>query len=521
MIKKLDKLILSAFIGPLLVTTSVLVFIFLVQFLIMNFDSLIGKNLPITVYLELIFYLSLQMIPQVLPLGFLLAALITYGTLGEFSELTAIKSSGISLVRVIQPVLVLVVVLSGAVILFSNYVLPKTNLQAFSLLYDIKTKKMGFSLKPGSFYYGLPGYAIKANEVDPDGRHLKEVIIYDHSDGSANKKVTVADSGQMYTILSDRYLVLELYSGTNYSEVAEQGGLGQEFVRNKYSKSKIVFSLSSFDLSRTRQELFSGHKFMRNIGQLGHDIDSMKRVKTEAIDNFRSNLMAYYNYISKPTKPSDVGRKPSPAILKMVQKQDAGNADDRKYFLYIATNQARNIKSFSAGFAEHYKELSRMSNEYRIEMQKKFTLAVACIVLFLIGAPVGSIIRKGGLGVPVLVGIVFFILYYILSIVGEKWAKEGVVDVYLGLWASNVILLGVALFFLQQARRDASLFDLDFYSSFIGRIRGLFAPKAIVTLVSNETSDFVELPNEALRQAIISEKDKAEISTREPKSASE
>jgi lipopolysaccharide export system permease protein len=475
MLKKLDKLILTSFIGPLLVTTSVLVFIFLVQFLILNFDSLIGKNLPITVYLELIFYLSLQMIPQVLPLGFLLAALMTYGTLGEFSELTAIKSAGISLVRVIQPVFFAVIFLAIGLIFFSNYVLPKTNLQAFSLLYDIKTKKMGFSLKPGAFYYGLPGYAIKANHVDPDGRRLKQVIIYDHSDGNANKKVTMADSGMMYTIYNDRYLVLELFNGSNFSEVSEQNtGRNLEYVRNKYSKSKIVFSLSSFDLNRTRQELFSGHKFMRNLEQLQVDIDSMEKVKTESLVNFESNLKAYYNYLGRSQKLEDQGRAPSVSTMRIIERQDNGTIDDHKYQLYMAANQARNIKTFSGGFADHYQELTRNGNEFKIEMQKKFTLATACLVLFLIGAPVGSIIRKGGLGVPILVGIIFFILYYILTIVGEKWAKEGVVQIEVGLWAANLILFGVALFFLQQARRDASLFDLDFYSGAISTVRGWF-----------------------------------------------
>lgn len=478
MFKKLDKLILSAFIGPLIITTSVLVFIFLVQFLILNFDSLIGKNLPFTVYLELIFYLSLQMIPQCLPLSFLLASLITYGTLGEFSELTAIKSSGISLVRVIQPVFQLVFFLSIGLILFSNYVLPRTNLQAFSLLYDIKTKKVGFSLKPGAFYYGIPGYAIKANYVGQDGRSLRDLVIYDHSDGSANRKVTLADSGQMYTILSDRYLTLELFNGINYSEVAEQSTpqqrQGVEFMRNKFVKSKVVFSLSSFDLNRTRQELFAGHRFMRNIEQLDHDVDSMARVKDESLANFKANLMAYYNYTGRPMTPALYDKVPSAQVNTNISKQDSFKIEDRKTIVYLATNQARNVKSFVQGFTDHYKEIRRISNEYSIELQKKFTLAVACVILFLIGAPLGAIIRKGGLGVPVLTSIIFFIFYYILTIVGEKWAKEDVVPVTAGLWAANVILFFVALFFLRQARRDASLFDLDFYSGIITAIADFF-----------------------------------------------
>jgi lipopolysaccharide export system permease protein len=225
---------------------------------------------------------------------------------------------------------------------------------------------------------------------------------------------------------------------------------------------------------------------MRNLEQLQLDIDSMDKVKREALINYESNLKAYYNYFGRPQKTEDIGRIPGPSILKIIERQDSGNAEDAKYQLYMAANQARNIKTFSAGFADHYQELARNGNEFKIEMQKKFTLATACLVLFLIGAPVGSIIRKGGLGVPILVGIVFFILYYILTIVGEKWAKEGVVQIEVGLWSANVILFGVALFFMQQARRDASLFDLDFYSAALTTFRGWFQkqkPKEIISSV--------------------------------------
>lgn len=495
MLKRLDKLIISAFVGPLVITTAVLVFIFLVQFLIMEFDKLIGKNLPITVFLELIGYLSLHMVPNALPLSFLLASLITFGTLGEFSELTAIKASGISLLRIIQPVFLLVVGLSLGSILFTNYVLPHTNLKAFSLLYDIKTKKVGFSLKPGSFYTGLPGYSIKANYIGQDGKSLRDVIIYDHSDGGANNKVTMADSGYMYTILADKYLVLELYSGKNFTEMKEGNQRGLEFVRNEFDKSKVVFSLSSFDLTRTRQELFSGHKFMRNIGQLSHDIDSLEKGQEQSLNNFSLNMAAYYNYTGKPIS-AEVATKPlSSQMQKIRQQQLAMGGDEAKNMIYLATNHARNIKSFIEGYALSQKEQMRSTNDYRIELQKKFTVSVACLVLFLIGAPVGSIIRKGGLGVPILVSIIFFIFYYIFTIVGEKWAKDEVVALPVGIWAANVILLGASLFFIQQARRDASLFELDFYRSWFQRLKGKKLASGVVKAPGDMEADSEEIEN--------------------------
>lgn len=483
MIKKLDKLVLQAFYGPFIITLSVLVFIFLIQFLIMTFDQLIGKNLSIGVLGELIFCFSLNMVPNAMPLALLLSSLITFGTLGEHSELTAIKSAGISLPRIISPVLVVVILISCGMLWFNNTVLPWANLKAYSLLYDIKTKKATFSIKPGIFYYGLPGYAIKVNDVADDGVGIKKVIIYDHTDGMGNRKVTLADSGKMYTILNDRYLVLELFSGTNYSELIQQGstGSGTEFSRNNFRKSKIVFSLSSFDLSRTNEGLFSTHHYMRNIPQLVKDVDSLQREEVRSTANFQNNFMTYYLYQNRRLSTDTAFSKPAsfPPISSQMkatyEKQMAYALEDRKTIIYIAANQARNIKSYTRNFNDHLLNVKRDTSAYSLQLHKKFNVPVACLVLFLIGASLGTIIKKGGLGVPVLVSIIFFIVFYILTIMGEKWVKELVVQPVYGMWAANVVLFFIGLYFLKEARRDASLFDLNLWQRIVNNLDDLFS----------------------------------------------
>ena len=214
MFKKLDKLIFSAFVGPFIATFSVLVFIFLIQFILKYIDELLGKDLGIGVYSELFFYFALFMFPQAMPLAVLLASLITYGSLGEHNELAAIKSVGISLTRILRPVLVLVVCLSVSLFWFNDKILPEASLRAFSLLYDIRTKKVALDIKPKQFYYGLPGFTVKVEDKGKVNKEiLKGIMIYDHSDGRGNTKITLADSGLMHTMYNDKYLVLELYHG--------------------------------------------------------------------------------------------------------------------------------------------------------------------------------------------------------------------------------------------------------------------------------------------------------------------
>ncbi|WP_347157034.1 LptF/LptG family permease [Pontibacter chitinilyticus] len=466
--KKLDKLILRSFTGPFILTFAVVEFILLTQYMLKYLDELVGKGLGAEVFGELLFYFSLNMAPVALPLAVLLSSLMTFGTLGEHHELTAIKTSGIALPRILRPVFFVVAALTIGAFFFNNQVVPKANLKAYSLLWDIRQKKPTMNFKEGAFYNGLPGYSIKINKKLADGKSLRDVMIYDHSKGGASTKVILADSGQMYTEYNDTYLVLKLFDGNMY---VDQGGgaafrrNSDQFTRQQFDESKIVLSLASFNLDRTKEELFSDNKMMKNIGQLTHVTDSLRQYSQREQNLYAANIDPYYMYFKADTARVKNGMRLTGK--KVEKKLETPNINA----LQQATNKARNIKSYTASYLERVNGTVREANNYEIEIWRKYTQSAAILVMFLIGAPLGAIIKKGGLGVPVLISIIFFILMYVIAILGEKWAREGLVSVGAGMWGANLILLPIGLFFLYQARNDSSLLEVDFWRKMMARLR--------------------------------------------------
>jgi len=456
--KRLDRLIIFSFLPTFFITLSVILFILLSHFLINYFNDFIGKNLNGWVYFELFTYFTLNMMPMALPISLLLSSLMVFGSLGEHNELTAIKSAGISLTRVILPVFVLVVGISIGSYFFNNHVLPFSNLKAYSLLYDIRTKKAALNIKEGAFYNGLPGYSVKVNKKESNNR-IKEVMIYDHQEGQGNKSLIVADSGKMYTILGERYLVLELFSGKNFSEGSQNDKASTEFVVNEFAETKLYFSLSSFELTRTQIELFANNRIMRKIDQLFVDKDSVSKDITMVRGNMVPNLNSYFSYL---TKPDTMSRHVSKAYAdSLILHMRTTSVEQAEQILSMAQNNAKNIQSFSSGYFERIIYMEKEVKLYWIEIYRKFTQPLSCLILFLIGAPVGSIIKKGGFGVPVIMSIVFFIIFYILNTTGEKWTKEAVTSPEVGMFGASVVLLLSSLFFLHKARTDSNLFDFS------------------------------------------------------------
>ena len=300
MLRKLDKMVLRAFLPPFFLTLVVVVFILLTQFMLKYFDDFVGKDLSAGTYAELLFFFSINSIPLALPISVMISSIMTFGNFSEHNELTAMKGAGISLLRVIRPIFIFVCFLTVAAFYINNYLVPFANLRGYSLLYDITTKKAAFNLKEGTFYYGLPGFAVKVNHRAPDGTGLKEVLIYNHQQEKGNNSVTIADSGRMYTIWNERYLVLELHRGANYSEVEPKvPGNDKEFTCNEFKYSKLVFNLSSFEMSRTDMQLFASNKIMRNISELKRDIDSIGREIDRMKFSLPANLYSYFNFYGK------------------------------------------------------------------------------------------------------------------------------------------------------------------------------------------------------------------------------
>ncbi len=503
------------------------------------FDDIIGKDLGMAVVGQLLFYFAVFMTPVAMPLAVLLSALITFGNLGEHFELTAIKSSGISLIRTLRPIFFFVLLLTAFAFYVNNNLVPKAALEAYSLLYDIKQKKPALDLREGTFYNGISDISIKVNKKFPhDEAALKEIIVYDHRKNDGNKEVTVADSGRMSTILNERYLKFELFNGYNYTEGAtqEQEMTGQKntakesLTRSKFSKTQVVFDLSSFQLARTDKKWFQGNRIMRNLSELDSDIDSINREVLQQRLTYYSYKPTYFNYLNKnqPVRyPVEVERykvwKDSVERSKYV-KDSAVRVDKKQGLLaeQNAVKERRNSKRLkrlaSTKEVEHKslrsapasdtsstksstlaaldsifdspptrevvqaatntarQSISHLQNSntslenygselrvFEIQWHKILASSLACVAMFLIGAPLGAIIKKGGLGVPFLVSILFFIVYYLLNMQGEKLAKRDVVSPFLGVWGADIILFIIGLIFLRQARIDARLFDADSY----------------------------------------------------------
>lgn len=566
--KKIDKLVLDAFIGPFLITFLVVVFILLNINMLKYFDDIIGKGLDMLVLFELFFYFAIITVPTAMPLAVLLSSLIAFGNLGEHFELTAIKSAGISLVRVLRPIFFFVLFLTGVAFYANNNLVPKAALQAYSLLYDIKQKKPALDLREGAFYNGIDDISIKVDQKFPnDDAALKNVIVYDHRDNDGNTKVTVADSGRMYTILNERYLKFELFNGYDYREGASQGrdmgvkksGNNASLSRTKFSKMQMVFDLSSFQLQQTDKRWFQGNRIMRNMAELSNDIDSIQnQVRNQRLNHYLYRP-TYFNYyfkkdtlvmpieiykqklrrdslakvpyrdrmnrdstaakatspaatadsaiIAKPqpaqaqTKKPAVAKRPEPKkattkpkntpkvasiskpakvlsdSAKKARRDSIFNAPVNRDMAQGAANQARQIKSQIMNINTTVDTYEKEQIVFEIQWHKILASSFACIAMFLIGAPLGAIIKKGGLGVPFLVSIMFFIIYYVVTMQGEKIAKQETISVAIGVWAADFILLGIGLLFLRQARIDARLFEADFYSVAIDKVKGWITQK--------------------------------------------
>jgi lipopolysaccharide export system permease protein len=475
-LKRLDVLVLKAFFGPFILTVFVVTFIFLMQTILKYIDELVGKGLGFLDYAELMMYFSMNILPVALPLAILLSSLMTFGNLGQFNELTAVKSSGISLLRVMVPIAIWVIGCTIGLYFFNNYVVPKANLKAYSLLYDLRQKKPSLDLKPGVFYNGIPGYSIKIVQKFDNDTSIKGVIIYDHTQGRGNTDVIVADSGAMYLFNSSRYLALELFHGNSYSEVKGEEGAGdksnmipEEFMRNAFEKTRIVFDLASFDLSRTKEELFTGSRQMKTTGELSKHIDSMKSTIVRLNQHNSGMLQPFYYYLDVDT--ADAIKYPPMIAGVNISKKDLVTDSTVKAIAQRAANQARSVKTYLESIVERDENMTKEIHEFQVTEYQKYTQAVACFVLFLIGAPLGAIIKKGGLGIPVLICIIFFIFYYVFSITGEKWTKEGVYPANFAMWFGNAILFCIGLFFMRQAKNDSRILESDFYLIWIDKIK--------------------------------------------------
>jgi len=482
-IKKLHIYVVKSYIGPLVLTFFISMLVLLMQFVWKYVDDLVGKGLEWQIITELLTYVSAGLVTMALPLAVLLASLMTFGNLGENYELTALKSAGISLPRIMYPLIVISVITSVGAFYFSNYVIPYTNLKAYSLLYDITHQRPELSIKIGAFNNDMEGYSMRINRRSKKSDMLYDIMIYDHTAGRGNPNVTVADSGTMRVTKDKRYMIITLFNGNRYEELEEQANRPQHkkpHRRDKFEKQTSIIELSGFQFNRTDQDLFKNNFQMLNLKQLTYVEDSLLKSYERSKKEF-SNFLIGSNYFKRDIYHGDTAKmKVVFASDEKIKKADLLFDLDSLFNAQPNTKKVRIIQSAAnyARYAQKNVETTKMDlnsrmrwiKRHQIEWHRKFSLSFACFIFFFIGAPLGAIIRKGGLGMPVVISVVFFIMYYIFSLTGEKFAREDILSAVNGMWFSSFILLPLGVFLTYKAANDSVIMDIDTYMNFYKRI---------------------------------------------------
>lgn len=462
--KRIDRLAVSQFIGPFILTFAIALFVLVMQFLWKYVDDLVGKGISTWVLTELLFYASAKLVPLALPLAVLLASIMTMGSFGEHLEITAAKAAGISVIRFMMPLFVASIIIALLALLFSNYMLPKANLKFSSLLYDIRHLKPSVAIKPGIFYNGLDGFSIRAGKKSEDGNKLYDITVYDHTSGLGSDHVITAKEGSMIQDEEKSVLILHLENGKQYKEVAPKNpdSSTYQMYRSSFATYEKKFDMTQFKLSRTDENYFRDLKQMLSLQELLHQLDTVAIEENGLRSQMNDYLKPYFNFyrFGLDTSGSDNKARASISFDSLFKAKDK---ESKLAMLDFSINQARNVKNYSNITVKQleFKGKNRMS--LMIEIYRKFTLAIACVVLFLVGAPLGSIIRKGGLGWPLFYAVLFFILYHVSSIIGEKLAEREKLGVIQGMWLSTFVLLPIGVFLTMKASDDSKLMSADFY----------------------------------------------------------
>ena len=460
MFKKLDKLIIKAFIGPFVATFFITLLVLVMQFFWLYIDDFVGKGLGTNVIFEFILYQSAVLVPLALPLAVLLSSLMTFGNLGESFELVAIKSAGISLLRFMRPLFFVSILISGVAFLFSNYVIPVANLKSRTLLSDIVFAKPAFDLKEGVFYDKIPQFAIKIGKKEANDSVIRDVIVYEQGN-SLQDNFIIAKSGIMRVTGNKRFLEFNLRDGWRYQERGNSyGDSSTEFIRIGFKEYKKQFDLSSLGFSnRTADSVNKNNERMYSMRQLEVAIDSLEKENNTMREQATRDMFRQYHFMDLLDTTWE-----KQDTLKSIKNFDDILPDSAENNLnQNVQNIAGSIRLNAEAVAGTLKEKEKNLRRHQIEWHRKISLSLACVVLFLIGAPLGSIIRKGGLGTPLIFAIIFFLLFYFSNNAGEKMARESTLTPFIGMWLAIFILGAIGIFLIYKAMRDSHLFNKEFY----------------------------------------------------------
>jgi lipopolysaccharide export system permease protein len=440
------------------------------QFTWKYIDDFMGKGLETSLIIELFVYVSANLVTMALPLAVLLGSIMTFGNLAENYELVAMKSSGLSLFKIMFPLIILIFIIALGAFYFSNNITPVANLKFKSLLWDITQAKPTMELKDGVFYNGLDGYSIRVSKVDKKNQILNDVLIYDHKiPEKGNRTVVRAKKGIMQQTADQRYLILNLFNGVTYDESIETGKQkSYPLIKNKFEKDVIAIDLSGFMMKRTDEDLWKNHMQMMSINQLSEAIDSLGRQQEKRKSEYQNYLSRNIDAVYKKSN------KTKPYLINIPNQFSKKDTTSKIRTINMAMNSARNAKSYIGSSVNEIETSNLYIAKHKNEWHLKLTLSFACIILFFIGAPLGAIIKKGGLGLPVVFSVAFFLIFHIANISGQKMSATGVLEPFYGMWLSSMILFPISIFLTYKAAKDAALFDMESYTKLWNKLKDYF-----------------------------------------------
>jgi lipopolysaccharide export system permease protein len=475
--KKLHLMMIRAFLGPLFITFLIVLFILSMQFLWKYVDDLMGKGLPLTTVGQLLLYATASFVPLAIPLAVLLSSIMTMGGLGERGELTPMRSAGLGLWRIMLPLTMTAVAIASFAFFFNNNLLPQANLKFQSLLWDITQKKPALNLRPNVFYNGIEGFTIRVGDKHPETGELGDVLIYDHRQPLQNDRTVVrAERGRMKRSADGNYLILELDNGHFYDERGarrDDRSQGMPVLRGRFDRDEIRLDLSSLLLKRTDEDAFKEHYRMCTMGQLQFREDSLRW-------KYKQRLQEQARYLRNGLHCTRDSVEPAPErpFADMAAFQEALPPDQRRNLYDIAMNMVRNQVTFLDRTMEERTGRLTQIARFQVEWHRKLMLSLATLVFFFIGAPLGAIVRKGGMGLPTVFAIVFFLIFHIISYSSEQLVKNGDLSPWPTMWTSTFVLLPIGFLLTWKAATDSPLLDADAYAGAWDNLRSRFRRRA-------------------------------------------
>ena len=497
--KKLDQFILRSFIGPFFAILLVVIFILMMQFLWLYIDELVGKGLSFKVILEFLGWGSATLLPLSLPLATLLASMMTLGTFGENNELLAIKAAGISLQRVLIPLASVCMVVSVAAFFISNDLIPLAYNKIYTLRDDIGKTKEEIKIPTRTFYNGIEGYILRVNERNDETGMMHGVMVYNHTGNKGNTSLTLADSAEMRMSKDKSYLTFVMYHGSNYEETNDKKYRDTTLQMQKidFNRQSIIIPLENYAFQKSDSSRFNDQVKSMNLKQLEESQDSIgqrdARGKMENLKGYYRSRTIRYN-----AQLDTIEQK----AVRPFEKEGAGKWDDIEAEIKAverAKNNAEEIQNILTSYSRERYHNSYVLRLIDIEILKKFALSIACFIFFFIGAPLGALIRKGGLGTPAIISVLFFVAYWVIDISGVKLARDGAVDAFSGVFFSSYVLFPTGLYLTWKAINDSAIFNMDAIKSGFRKIKAkimdIFKKKRIVYM---GTPEFAVAPLDAL-----------------------